>query len=379
MAGSGTQIDPWVVSNWDEFSEYNVVDNIGSYVKFANHTTINFGRVYPQGFTTNTGLIIYPNIIGNDAHWRHLVIFGNKFSTKAINFKGTVEGLYIDGLFVNEVLSIIELENDAENLRVTCQFKGGSASDVYMLSKAYLQNFTLTNCQMEFKGKSRFVYFLGGRQANHVRLNNCEIYLDWDCNTGQLDRIDLNASTIKGIAKCSTWLSIYDTVKQVTDTTYPDSLIDLKADTPMVIWSSYPDQPVPDAAAFYNSDKMTFTVGTTSWTALDSATLADETALNNAGFTTGGDSPWEFDNGDLLQADWIELYYLGGFNHNTMLYGINQEVGSDNNVLPLSMSSIGRYSFRDSNVRNITLPTACTYYSTSFRDNMPVTGGTLIE
>ena len=48
-------------------------------------------------------------------------------------------------------------------------------------------------------------------------------------------------------------------------------------------------------------------------------------------------------------------------------------------LIPSTVESIGRYSFRDTGLRTVTLPANCTYYSTSFPSGCTVTGGQLIS
>lgn len=66
--------------------------------------------------------------------------------------------------------------------------------------------------------------------------------------------------------------------------------------------------------------------------------------------------------------DW-ELSTLGAFNASSV----------ELIETPRSLRTIGKYSFKDTPLPTITLPTSCTYYVTSFPEGCVVQGGTLID
>ena len=61
---------------------------------------------------------------------------------------------------------------------------------------------------------------------------------------------------------------------------------------------------------------------------------------------------------------------LGAFGHCNTLKSI---------TIPLSCTSIGKHTFTESGIKNVTLPNNCTYYSTSFPQDCNIIGGQLIE
>ena len=85
ISGDGSQANPWVVHNWEEFSEVNVVGSGGKYLKFADGGgIIDFNTIQPDGYTST--YTIYPHVDGNGWVWRNLYLKGGKmgfyYSTK---------------------------------------------------------------------------------------------------------------------------------------------------------------------------------------------------------------------------------------------------------------------------------------------------------
>lgn len=78
---------------------------------------------------------------------------------------------------------------------------------------------------------------------------------------------------------------------------------------------------------------------------------------------------WKIKNGELPYLDeFPEMHMLGAFCHATNLNSV---------TIPSTVQSIGRYSFTHTVLTAVTLPDACTYYSTSFPEGCTVTGGIL--
>lgn len=63
-----------------------------------------------------------------------------------------------------------------------------------------------------------------------------------------------------------------------------------------------------------------------------------------------------------------EELFFGAFNSSPL-----KEIKGGNNL-----ESIGKYSFRNTELTAVTLPQDCTYYNTSFPEDCTVTGGTII-
>lgn len=366
---SGTYADPYIVKEWAEFLEYNNSNYVGKYVKFAGASRkfIDLGMAYPNG---TTGLVIYPNIIGNNMHWTHLCVWGVLSTTKGIKFMGTVENLFIDAAYMSDVRSAIELGGDVTKLHATCEVD--SSRDVYVFEG---QSPTLTGCQMEFKIKSpQNIRVLNGTQ---IEFKNCEIYYDWNCDTAEFNNMKLSACEFRGYVTATTKIDFTDVAQDTTET-YPETLWDMTASAPSTTYTDGSSE-----VCFYNSDKMIFDNTPASWVAITTATIASETAMNNAGFTTGGSSPWNYTFGSLGQDDWFTPIRLGGFSGNGQLNRFNAppkdfsggavRVGN----MPLGATEVGRYAFNKTILSETYLPSACTYYSTSF--NGTVHGGTLID
>ena len=362
---SGTYADPYIVKNWSDFEEYNTASYMGKYVKFGGTNTkvINLAIPFPTGVS---GLTIYPNIIGNGVHWQRLYVYD---ATRGINFKGSVEKLYIDGVHMRNILSALELEDSATELYVTCQTV--SSNDVCMISRSYDGDLTLTDCQIEFKNQSANARLYGATNDHTLTLKNCEIYYNWDCSEATFENVVLSASQFSGYINADS--IVFDEVKQSTTDTYPESLIDMSCAADSISYTGS-----SSAVCFYNSDKMTFDSTPASWVAVTTATIASETAMNNAGFATGGSSPWNFTFGYLSQDDWAVRDRLGAVDGNTQLFAVNDRRANKNCVIPSSVQSVGRNSFTRNSFRQAELPPACTYYSKSFNiDN--IHGGILIE
>ena len=371
---SGTYQDPHIVSSWEQFIEdYNNNTYIGQYVKFTSNGTniYDLTKSYPSGI--NGGLVIYPHIIGSNFHLKGLYIYN---ALHAIDFKGTVENLYIDAVYVYDVHSVLEIGGSATKLNVTCQLF--TYNDIYLINRDYNGDCTLTDCQMEFKVKARYIYPHGAVNSHKLTLNNCEIYFDWDCQATIFNIITMNASMITGFINADSYVQFFD-VKDGT-AIYPQSLIDVKFTTGYTYYGTLSGD--TSSVVFYNSDKMpAFNASSTEqhWVGVTTATIASETAMNEAGFTTGDESPWNYDFGYLYQDDWETRTRLGAVNTNEQLGSVNSDTKKNIANIPSTAQSIGRNSFKLNHFTEVNMPSACTYYSTSYGNNSNIHGGTLID
>ena len=392
---TGTSTDPYIVGSWEEFLEYNTDTYTGSYVKFNNNSgrTISYdlAHLYPSGF--NRGLIVYPHILGNGVTWKG---FFSKNGQYGIDFKGTVDDLNISGMLVYDAWSLITFEGSTyTNLKLSAEMI--SSSDLYVFNRNVPNNLVFDNCQMELKctcrsGALRSIYLAYGVQATTHTFNNCDIYIDWRGWNGVGFNIatTLNATLFRGYAQGQWRVTFWD-FKQGTSVDYPDTLIDVFFDVPAATYSSWTGD--THAKLFYNSEKMpefltpsgTYGVST-DWVGLTSAQIGSETALNTAGFHTGGDSPWIFVEAKhyVDQEDWVTMKRLGAFTDNVQFRNCNSARKTSGGssvrqaIMPPNTQKLGRYSFNINQLTDAILPSACTYYATTF-NNIPVSGGTLIN
>lgn len=385
-SGTGTLQDPYVVRSWEEFLEYNTEDYLGDYVKFAGSRKYNLARSYPSG--VNGGLTIYPNILGNGVSLENLFTRGGQFG---IDFKGSIDNLRINAMYVYDLgIDGCGILFEGETItKLTLIMEVLTSANMYAFKHAIGDDTVFEDCQIEAKcvcrsGANRFIYFMGGGQNNKVALNNCDIYLDW---TGFYSAsfntpTELNATLFRGYVDSLGYrVGFYD-FKQGTEADYPESLIDIKFNATEAYYESY----VGDTSAkvYFNADKMppfNEYSDENQWVGLTTAQITNESALNSAGFRTGGDSPWVFDEASnyIEQEDWSRMARLGAFNNTTQLAHINSEItGVNFAIFPLSTESVGRYSCTVTHLDEAVLPSACTYYNTTFAGK-PVSGGTLIE
>lgn len=385
---NGTQQDPYVVKNWEEFSEYNTADMVGSYVQLSRspYKSWDLAHSYPSG--VNGGLTIYPNILGNGVEIINLCTKGGQFG---VDFKGTVDNLKITTLYVFDAGCAVKFEQGAANVILSCEV--GATNDLWVLNKEVYSDTSYTNCQFEFKCRNlssamRSIYLFHGNQSTKITTNNCEIYIDWDGFYGASFNVPLllNASLIHGYINTPEYGTRFYDVKQVTTGDYPDSLIDLKINAPNIYYGSYSGD--TSAKVFYNADEMPpFASGSAqnAWVGLTNAQIADETALNNAGFHTGDGTPWEYDDTTdppLNQDDWVDVEKLGAFAKNGQLNHLNsstRQAGLRICNIPANVQSVGRYSFVVNHLNEVYLPANCTYYSTTFGSISNIHGGQLIE
>lgn len=380
---TGTSTDPYVVSSWEEFIEdYNNNSYAGSYVKFTNNrrTEYNLAKSYPSG--VSGGLVIYPNILGNGAAWKNLYTYGGQFG---INFIGTVDNLQVEALYVKDSQQIAKFDADISNVIMSAEIT--TSAELYVMNKGATSNITFDNCQMDLKcicreGASRTLYFIGGGESKTVTMNNCEMRLDWQgfYSIQFITPTILNACLFNGYVQADGDMVRFYDFKQGTTVDYPESLIDIDFDADSIYYDSYTSD--TSAKVYYNSDKTPdFADGslTNAWVGLTNAQIASETALNNAGFHTGGDSPWIYVDGNVRQEDWEELEMLGALSYpvNGLAF-CNSYYNGKECIVPLSAQSIGRYAFAGNTFKKVILPANCTYYKTSF-SGKPVTGGILIE
>lgn len=380
---TGASTDPYIVSSWEEFIEnYNNASFIGSYVKFKNdrRTKYDLAKTYPSG--VSGGLVIYPHILGNGATWKNLYTYGGQFG---INFIGKVDDLKVEALYVKDAQQIFKFDG-GEITSLVASAEITTSAELYVINKGVNTNTTFSNCQMDLKcicreGASRTVYFIGGGENATITMNNCEVKLDWKgfYSVQFITPTIMNACLFNGYVQADGDMVRFYDFKQGTTADYPDSLVDIVFDTDSVFYGSYTSD--TSATVFYNSSKTPpFAEGSllNAWVGITSEQIASETALNNAGFHTGGDSPWVYVNNYIEQDDWKAISMLGAFNNLVEFAHCNSYYEGRKCVLPMSVKSVGRYAFQIQHLAKAALPSDCTYYATSF-GNVPVSGGILIE
>lgn len=364
---SGTLNDPYIVNNWNEFLEYNTFEYEGSYVQF-NARKIDFGRIYPKGHIG--GLVIYPNILGGNCHWYHLCLLslGGGGMINALEFKGDVKDLYIDALYVEGGDNLFVPHGNMECVYITCQVFGAQWLDLFGVPSQYYGNdandLTLTNCEIDIRAShSRQISFNGGNRTIYLEntLVNLDLSAYYDISFGN---IIMTASMFQGYIRAAVMVLIQ--MSQSYPIENAQSLWNVKTICNTVRYINMPDT----NRCHYNVDKTTFTDTTPEfdWIALTNDELEDATALIDAGFPVGGDSPWELIDGELENVNWVVFNKLGAFTQNITLRRVD---------FPMFLRSIGHYSFSVAQLPEVTLPPPCTYYATSF--STTVHGGILIE
>ena len=368
---TGSLTDPFIVKDWATFLEYNTVEHEGDYVQFPAKAVCDLSIYYPNGL--NEGLVIHPNILGNQAHWTRLCIFGDS-SLTALTFMGTVDNLYIDGLYVSNIDTFLHPHAKLTNVRLVTEIENNS----YTLNMFGKTNETTTldfeECQFEIKAHTmRSIYFNGASNLNTIYLKNTDIDVEFDLTNQYhlafvlMDNIDLTSSRFKGnIEVAGTDGKVILAMWQHYPYENTQSIWDVKTTASQIVFRTT----LARDTLYYNSDKMTFTTPPTNWIALTSAQIASQSAMTAAGFPIGGDSPWNFEFGYLDNENWVTLTPLGAFAGNVPMGKV---------IIPKSLESIGRYSFSTNQLKEVYLPTDCTYYSTSFKSTGIVHGGILIE
>lgn len=360
---NGAYNDPYIVSSWAEFLTYNTSEYIGEYVKF--NVNIDFSLIYPNG--SSGGLVIYPNIMGNDRHWSRLAIISRTASTIAVEFKGTVENLYIDALYAKVVGGLIMSTDDIVGLHMTAQIDNNGATYIFG-SYSLSDEINLIDSEIDIRVRTNGqIYF--HNPSITAKLKNTSVNLNWQCpmNPVNITNVEMDASMFTGNITTGGTATIAICQKSPYENT--QSLWDVKTSARQVFCQQVygsSDQ------CYYNTDKTTFSGDTLDWIGLTTEQLADETELESAGFPIGGDSPWILELGKIENNSWT------GYRNNK-LGAFNVCVGLYNVQIPISLQSIGRHSFQINTIPSVTLPNDCTYYSTSFRPGMTIEGGILIE
>lgn len=383
---TGTSSDPIIVESWAEFEEYNTVDNIGTYIQFKNNRQNNqkydLSKSYPHGLTS--GLTVYPNILGNNVHWARLCFLGENASMTAIKFMGTVDSLYIDGVYAKNIATFLHPSAKLTDVRVTAEIENG-AYDLNVFGESNTQTtLDFEECEFDIHAKTkRSIYVNAASSLNTMYLTNTDIHVnfalsnDYHLAFAQFYAIDMTSSRIRGRVKVDgNDGRILLAMWQHYPYNNTQSLWDVKANASTVRFS----ETQTGDTLYYNTDKTTFETTPTNWIGLTTAQLQSEVALEAAGFPIGGDSPWRLTaQGVLYNDELVEIDLLGAFGGN-VIYAVNAKE-SDKSVLPpASLQSVGEYSFAHlSGVNQIVLPSTCTYYATSFAGNTHITGGILIE
>lgn len=366
---TGSLNDPFIVKDWAEFLEYNTAEHEGDYVQFPNKLKWDLSTYYPHGLSG--GLVIYPNILGNEAHLMRLCILGTPMETTALTFMGTVENLYIDGLYAYNIATFAHTNAKLTGVRIVAEVENGDYTfDMF--------NTTVTldfeDCEFCLKAHTmRSIYFNGSSGVYTMYLTNTDIDVEFDLTNERqqgfvtISNVDLTSSRFKGNIKVAgTSGRVILAMWQHYPYENTQSIWDVKVAASQVIFR----ETLERDALYYNSDKMTFTSAPTNWIALTNEQIASESAMVAAGFPIGGDSPWDFTFGYLDNVNWITLTPIGAFAGNVPMNKV---------VIPQSLESVGRYAFTTNQLGEVNLPDACTYYSTSFKRGVDIHGGTLID
>lgn len=369
--GTGTYSDPYVVTSWAEFESYNTADYAGDYVAF--YRDIDFSLIYPNG--CRDGLVIYPNIIGNDQHWLKLCVLGRNPTVTAIDFRGTVENLYIDGMYANAIESLIAPRGEITGLHLTAQIDNNGVTQIFggvLVRPAFTSTISFVDSELDIRVRTRGnIHFQTRSTESVMKLKNTSVNIDFECSEENMphyiNNIEMDASMFTGVIKSSGDVTLQ--ICQKSPYEYTQSLWDVKVEAPRVYCESVYGN---DDCCYYNTDKTTFYGDTLDWIGLTTEQLADETELEDAGFPIGGDSPWKLSAGKIKNNAWTSYRNekLGAFNNCTQF---------DTIYVPNDLKSIGRYAFNITQMSKIKLPDDCTYYSTSFKSGMEVEGGILIE
>ena len=322
MAGTGTQTDPYVIQNWEEFLEYNTEEYIGKYVKFPRRA-IDLSIAYPHGLFS--GLTIYPNIIGRDSRsaWRNLCVFGS--NSTALDFKGSVSNLIVQNIFASGIRKIFKFGGQVDDSEFGCRVLGDATLTIFDAQDIDIRD---------------SAFYLQAEASSEINLglgilsdSNVEFYLSAPVvdTTGML----VNATRFDGKISAST--SFTAGINQ-GDEEYNQSLWNVTVDSDAVNLAdnSY--------VCYYNSDRMALSSSSGSWIGVSSSNLGNEDYLENIGFVIGGDSPWLILDGyPINEGRNASNSRIGSFIHSATSSNNTSLIGEIN--IPLEMRGIGRYGF----------------------------------
>lgn len=180
MTGTGTQTDPYVVDNWEDF--VTAIGTENAYVSVPTGTAFDMNKILPEGLSALT--IKCTELDGNGLILRCIYINRGSTNTYGLTFNGTVavkNVKFLDMYLLNTSSS------------TTYFFHGCSSTTFYNCTFSVIINSisddmaTLTD-SADFYNCSMYVIFKGyangiGYSASASIINNCNIYIDASMST----------------------------------------------------------------------------------------------------------------------------------------------------------------------------------------------------
>lgn len=173
MTGTGTENDPFVVDNWDDFMSIDTVEAV--YVKWKDieNKVIDFNQIKPEGFTKTLTFPRYIDFNGwrlKNFHANQVAyVFSGTSSSKAIYIKNLIfENFYLLG--TERLFYYVNLEN--------CIISGIFNSNSYCEITSFSN---ITNCSFNVKAvaKEKFSFLRG----TDNKVKNSDVILDVSAKT----------------------------------------------------------------------------------------------------------------------------------------------------------------------------------------------------
>lgn len=167
ISGSGTQADPWIVHNWEEFLSVKD-ESYTTYIKFADGGgIIDFNEIQPQGITTF--LSCTPTLDGNGWVWRNMYFTGSG----KLGFSMSVSNLNILNLYYTGNSNILDINDNSNNLVISGVAQ--SSSGINLFGRGSTGYGTISRCSCNLKVRSP-AFTIGNNsrlsyEQNHFHVN----------------------------------------------------------------------------------------------------------------------------------------------------------------------------------------------------------------
>lgn len=278
ISGDGSQANPWIVHNWEEFSEVNVSGSGGTYLKFADGGgIIDFNTINPDGYTS--ALNIYPHIDGNGWVWRNIYL-----KSAGIVFLYSVSNLkLLNVYFVGSKNPVIKSDDTANNITISGVFNSTSASSMVPFGAAN------GAFRSSFNYKSRgtnFVCCILTGLGYAPKFTQCQFHLDVVCS--QIAYISYTTMSGAYINNCLFTGQISGSGLSSTQGLLPNNASSVNNVLDVTVKPTV-TQGVGNISAInlYNTDKITFSNTSSYVVGLNTSQLADADTIAATGFPIG--------------------------------------------------------------------------------------------
>lgn len=182
MQGTGTQADPYIPYEWDEFTA--AIGTSGAYVSFPQGGgDYDLNNIYPEGVPRIR--VRCAQIDGNGWNLKNIRCTGSAISTigtrcvwNDINF---LDILHQGGDFFknNE-----EFYNDGQAIFNRCRFTGiMSTGSLFVRNTRHGDNvFRLNSCSIKIKADNDAIIFAGGMDSSYAAVKDCNIRIVGNSN-----------------------------------------------------------------------------------------------------------------------------------------------------------------------------------------------------